>query len=499
MTDPLFHSVRRIRDLLLRRTLSARDLVRLSLERENQVSSLNAFLHVNTSGARYRAAVCDERLAQGTAGLLEGIPIAIKDNICVDGQPMTCGSRLLEGFFPSYDATAVVRLRQAGAVLVGKTNLDEFAMGSSNEYSAFGPCRNPWSVDCSPGGSSGGSAVAVATGVAPLALGSDTGGSVRLPAALTGVVGLRPTYGSVSRFGLTAHASSMDQIGPMGRHVRDVALLYHIIAGPDPRDATSDRDPTPPVLKGIEDGVQGLRIGVPLSAVQRADAEVAQAVDDMGATLERLGATLVPVAWPDLDACLAAYYVIADAEASSNLARFDGVRYGNTHAPVRGRDPRPYEPFRTAGFGREVKRRILLGTHVLSAGYRAGVYGAAATLRDRVRADLTEVFDRSDLVLTPVSPVSRVKLGERKDPLAMYALDTFTVPASLAGLPALSVPAAVGPSGLPISIQLMGPRRSEPLLFRAARALERERPWGERRPDISRIKRELAPGEGQGS
>jgi aspartyl-tRNA(Asn)/glutamyl-tRNA(Gln) amidotransferase subunit A len=417
----------------------------------------------------------DRRRRRGERlGRLAGVPIAVKDNLSVAGQTLTCGSRILRDYVAPFTATAVERCLAEGAVLVGKTNMDEFAMGSSCENSALGTTRNPWDPTRVPGGSSGGSAAAVASGGVPLALGSDTGGSVRQPAAFCGVVGLKPTYGRVSRSGLVAFASSLDQVGPVARNVRDAALALEVVAGPDPRDATSSGEPPPDCLQSLENGIPGLRIGClrELPAA-RLEPELSRVWEASLRRLERLGARLVEVSVPNLDAAIATYYVLANSEASANLARFDGVRYG---ARVRAGSLREmYAATRSAGFGSEVKRRIMLGTHVLSSGYYDAYYARARGVAAGLRRQLDEVFRLVDVIVTPTAPSAAFRLGEKvDDPLAMYLSDIFTTPANLAGLPAVAVPAGVDALGLPLSLQIMGRRFDEPTVLRAARAFELE-------------------------
>ncbi len=433
---------------------------------------LNVFLYVDESGARAAAQRVDEAIARGEeVGPLAGVPVALKDNLCQRGIPTTCSSRILEGWRPPYSATVVDRLLSAGAVPVGKTNLDEFAMGSSTETSAFGPTRNPLDPSRVPGGSSGGSAAAVAAGMTPLALGSDTGGSIRQPAALCGIVGLKPTYGLVSRYGLIAFASSLDQIGPLSRSVSDAALLLEVIAGHDARDSTSLPEPAPSLRDHLDDGVAGRRIGVVRELIDGADPEVVASVERAGEALRAAGAELVPLSIPELRLGLSAYYLIAPAEASSNLARFDGVRYG---LRVDAEDVAAMnEATRTAGFGAEVKRRIMLGTYALSAGYYDAYYGQAL----KVRTQMIEAFRRAylevDLLVGATTPTVAFPFGSKTaNPMSMYLSDVFTIPTNLAGEAAISVPFGVGEGGLPVGVQLLGPGRSEARLLAAARVLE---------------------------
>jgi aspartyl-tRNA(Asn)/glutamyl-tRNA(Gln) amidotransferase subunit A len=433
---------------------------------------LHAFNLVLADEARARADEVDRRVAAGEdPGPLAGVPVAVKDNLCTRGVPTTCSSRILDGWRPPYDATVVTRLREAGAVLVGKTNMDEFAMGSSTENSAFGPTRNPRDPSRVPGGSSGGSAAAVAAGFAAVALGSDTGGSIRQPAALCGVVGLKPTYGLVSRYGLVAFASSLDQIGPLGATVADAALALEVIAGHDPADSTSIPQP-PPALAGVlSDGVDGLRIGIVRELMGGIDADVAARVAAAAAALEAAGAKVDEASVPALGLGLSAYYLIATAEASSNLARYDGVRYG---LRVDGEDiTAMYGATRAAGFGAEVKRRIMLGTYALSAGYYDAYYGQAQRVRTLVIRDFEAAYASYDLLLTPTTPSTAFLLGAKTDnPLAMYLSDVCTIPSNLAGHPAVSVPYGTGDDGLPVGVQLLAPALGEATMLRAAAVLE---------------------------
>jgi aspartyl-tRNA(Asn)/glutamyl-tRNA(Gln) amidotransferase subunit A len=440
---------------------------------------LHAFNLVLEDEARAAARTVDARVAAGEdPGPLAGVPVALKDNLCTRGVPTTCSSRILDGWCPPYDATVVTRLREAGAIVIGKTNLDEFAMGSSTENSAFGPTRNPHDPSRVPGGSSGGSAAAVAAGFAALALGSDTGGSIRQPAALCGVVGLKPTYGRVSRYGLVAFASSLDQIGPFARAVADAALLYDVIAGPDPLDSTSVAEPLAPTSPLVGRGVEGLRIGLVremLDGDMAPAPDVAARVREAAAALEAAGAKLDEVSVPAAVYGLSAYYLIAPAEASSNLARFDGVRYGlRVDAPTTADMMRAT---RTAGFGAEVKRRIMLGTYALSSGYYDAYYGKAQRVRTLIVRDFEAAYRNVDLLLAPTAPSTAFELGAKTaDPLTMYLNDVYTIPSNLSGHPAVSVPFGRGDDGLPVGAQLLGPALSEGLLLQAAAVLEEAGP-----------------------
>jgi aspartyl-tRNA(Asn)/glutamyl-tRNA(Gln) amidotransferase subunit A len=453
---------------------SARDTVDEQLAAiEARDGELHAFNHVMADEARATADEVDRLVGAGDdPGPLAGVAVALKDNMCTRGVPTTCSSRILEHWRPPYDATIVHRLRAAGAVVVGKTNLDEFAMGSSTENSAFGPTRNPHDPSRVPGGSSGGSAAAVAAGFVPAAFGSDTGGSIRQPAALCGVVGVKPTYGRVSRYGLVAFASSLDQIGPFAATVEDAALLFEVVAGHDPMDSTSVPEPAPSVLAGLDAGVEGLRVGLTKEFVEGADADVLARVEEAARALEKAGAVLSDASVPSAVYGLSAYYLIAPAEASSNLARYDGVRYG---LRVEGDDVTAmYTATRAAGFGPEVKRRIMLGTYALSAGYYDAYYGQSQRVRTLIIRDFDAAYAEHDLLLGATSPTTAFALGAKTDnPLAMYLSDVFTIPSNLAGHPAISVPYGTGDDGLPVGVQVLAPALAEPLMFRAAAALER--------------------------
>ena len=462
------------------------EVTRAYLERiDRHDGTLRAYLAVGREQALAQAHAADERYRKGIPrGPLDGVPVALKDNLCTRDAPTTCGSRILDGFVPPYDATVVTRLREAGAVLLGKTNLDEFAMGSSTEHSAFGPTRNPWDPSRVPGGSSGGSAAAVAADLAAAALGSDTGGSVRQPAAFCGVVGLKPTYGRVSRSGLVAFASSLDQIGPLTKDVLDCALLLEVIAGSDPLDSTALAAPVPRYAAALTGDVHGLRLGVPAEYFGPGlDREVEGAVREAIGVLQKLGAVPREIALPTTDYGIAVYYLIAPAEASSNLARYDGVRYGR-------REPGAKDVIemvsrtRAAGFGPEVQRRIMLGTYALSAGYYEAYYGRAQKVRTLVRRDFEQAFSQVDLIVAPTTPNVAFRHGEKEDPLAMYLNDVFTVGANLAGLPAVSVRCGFTAAGLPIGLQFIGPPLEEARVLRAAHAYEQATAWLARRPPL---------------
>ena len=452
----------------------ARDVVEEHLARiAERDGELHAFLNVMGDEARATADAVDGVVASGgDPGPLAGVPIALKDNMCTRRVPTTCASRILEGWRPPYDATVVTRLRDAGAIVIGKTNLDEFAMGSSTENSAFGPTRNPHDRTRVPGGSSGGSAAAVAASLVPVGLGSDTGGSIRQPAALCGVVGVKPTYGAVSRYGLIAFASSLDQIGPLASSVGDAAAVLEVIGGHDPLDSTSIDAPAPRVTEGLNDGVEGLRVGIVRELMDGIDADVVARVEIAARALEKDGASVDEVSVPAAVHGLSAYYLIAPAEASSNLARYDGVRYG---LRVDGADiTEMYNETRAKGFGAEVKRRIMLGTYALSAGYYDAYYGQAQRVRTLIIRDFDAAYADHDLLLAPTAPTTAFALGAKTDdPLTMYLSDVCTIPSNLAGHPAISVPYGTGDDGLPVGAQLLAPALGEPVMFRAAAALER--------------------------
>lgn len=452
--------------------LSSVELTESLLRRIERLNPrLNAFLTVTGDLALLQARKADDRRAHGDAGMLTGVPVALKDVLSTQGIPTTCGSRILEDYVPQYTATAVRRLFDAGCVCLGKTNMDEFAMGSSNENSAFGPVRNPWDESRVPGGSSGGSAVAVAAGLAPFALGTDTGGSIRQPAALSGVVGLKPTYGRVSRYGLVAFASSLDQIGPLTRSVRDAAIVLEAIAGRDPLDSTSSDAQVDSYLAGLSGDIRGLRLGVPVEYFGHGlDPSVRTAAERALDLFRSRGASVEEVSLPRTDAALSTYYIIAPAEAMANLARFDGVRYGLS---CPGEDIwQLFGKTREAGFGAEVKRRILLGTYALSAGYHDEYYVKAQKVRTLVREDFAAVFERVDALVTPTTPTVAFPIGAKADnPLEMYLSDVYTVPVNIAGLPGISVPAGFS-GGLPIGLQIIGPALGERTVLRLADAFQ---------------------------
>jgi aspartyl-tRNA(Asn)/glutamyl-tRNA(Gln) amidotransferase subunit A len=454
--------------------VSAIDVLERHLEVIGQrESDIHAFNLVLADEARARAGEIDDAVAAGRdPGPLAGVPVALKDNMCTRGIPTTCSSKILDGWRPPYDATVVSKLREAGAVVIGKTNLDEFAMGSSTENSAFGPTRNPHDTTRVPGGSSGGSAAAVAAGFAAVSLGSDTGGSIRQPAALCGVVGVKPTYGAVSRYGLVAFASSLDQIGPFSHDVADAALVLEAISGHDPMDSTSIRQGPLEITRQLDMGVAGLRVGRITDLPEGASPDVAARLDEAFDALRDAGAEIVDVDVPAFGYGLTAYYLIAPAEASSNLARYDGVRFGHR---VEAPDTNAmYMATRTDGFGAEVKRRIMLGTYALSAGYYDAYYGRALKVRRRIASDFAAAYERADVLLTPASPTVAFHLGDKtSDPMSMYLCDTYTIPSNLTGDPAMSVPFGTGDDGLPVGIQILAPALQETRMFRTAAELER--------------------------
>lgn len=455
-------------------TISATQLLEEALKRASETEAqLHAYLTLDREGAAEAAAHADVDFADGIdRGPLQGIPVALKDNMATRGIETTAGSQILAGYLPPYDATVVRKLHDGGAVIVGKTNLDEFAMGSSTENSAFGPSYNPWDITRVPGGSSGGSAAAVAAGSAILAFGSDTGGSIRQPASLTGVVGMKPTYGSVSRFGLIAFASSLDQIGPLTTTVEDSALALSAVWGHDPLDATSYAGDYPDLTVGLGRGVEGLRIGVVKEL--RGDGYEPGVGEAVANTIEQLagsGATVVEVGMPSFDIALSAYYLIAPAEASANLARFDGIRYG--HRSSGDTTEAMMARSRAEGFGPEVTRRVLLGTYALSAGYYDAFYGQAQRVRSAIRSDFAAAYGEVDVLVSPTSPTVAFEAGERThDPLAMYLSDICTIPCNLSGDPAISVPIALDAQGLPIGFQVMAPALGEPMMYQVASAVE---------------------------
>jgi aspartyl-tRNA(Asn)/glutamyl-tRNA(Gln) amidotransferase subunit A len=486
MADPF--SARDVRDSVASGRASAVEICRAALDRiAASDQALGAFRAVAGERALKRAAELDARPDRAALPLL-GVPVALKDNLCTRGIATTAGSRILADYVPPYDATVVEKLEAAGAVIVGKTNCDEFAMGSSTENSAFGPTRNPWALDRTPGGSSGGSAAAVAARMVPLALGSDTGGSIRQPAALCGVVGFKPSYGRVSRYGLIAFASSLDQIGPFATTVEDAAIAMDVLAGHDPCDSTASLAPVPAFARTLAEAtgdLRGVRVGVPRALfTEGLDPDVLSAFDAALEVMRDRGAEIVEVALPYNAQAIPVYYIVATAEASSNLARYDGVRYG-FRAPDAHSLAEMYELTREGGFGREVKRRIILGTYVLSAGYYDAYYLKAQQVRTLIRRDYDAAFARVDVIAMPTSPTPAFPLGERtEDPVRMYLSDVFTVSANLAGLPAVSVPCGFSAGRLPIGLQFTGRAMDDSLVLRVADAFERATSWSNERPSM---------------
>ena len=476
-----------IRDQIAKGSLSSLDVTRAFVARTDSVEpKVRAFLSRTSEEAIARAQKLDERQARGEpTGKLHGVPLAVKDIISVKGTPCTCGSRILEDYVPPYDATAVERLLAEGAVLIGKCNMDEFAMGSSTENSAFHPTSNPWDLGRVPGGSSGGSAAAVAAREVPAALGTDTGGSVRQPAALCGVTGLKPTYGRVSRYGLVAFASSLDQIGPITRSVEDAALLLEATAGHDPLDATSAQEPTEDYVDQLKRDVSKLRVGIPRQLpVEGLDSDVSDCYRSAIATLEELGVETVDIDLPTSSHAVACYYLISTSEASSNLARYDGVRYGLRAANASSLQ-QMYRETREEGFGAEVKRRIMLGTYVLSAGYYDAYYLKAQRVRTLIARDFQQAFERVDAVALPTTPTPAFELGEKlEDPLQMYLSDVFTITANLVGIPGISIPAGFSRGGLPIGLQFLGKHFAETTILRLAHAFEQATGVAKKRPPL---------------
>jgi aspartyl-tRNA(Asn)/glutamyl-tRNA(Gln) amidotransferase subunit A len=478
-----------IRDDIAAGRTSAVEVCRAAVDRAQTITDrLNAFNLIDAERALARAADIDRRRAGGEAlGPLAGVPVALKDNMCVRGMRTTASSKILETFVAPYDATVVQRLESAGAVIIGKTNCDEFAMGSSNENSAFGPVRNPWATDRTPGGSSGGSAASIASQCVPLALGSDTGGSIRQPASFCGVSGLKPTYGRVSRYGLLAFASSLDQIGPFAQSAADCAAALSVLAGPDACDSTAAHEPVPDYSAALTGDIRGLRIGVPRRFVSEGvDEAVRRAFDEALATLRDQGATLVDIELPHARYAIPVYYLVATAEASSNLARYDGVKYGHRSPAAKDQGLKAmYSRTRDEGFGAEVKRRIMLGTYVLSAGYYDAFYLKAQQVRTLLRRDYEHAFEQVDVVTMPTSPTPPFRLGEKtSDPLEMYLADVFTVSVNLVGVPGISIPCGFSGS-LPIGFQLIGRMFDEATILRAADAYQRVTDWHTRVPEIA--------------
>ena len=474
-------------DLLKKKEISSRELTHDVLARIAAVEpSVDAYITITGELALARADMADKRIQAGDMGMLTGIPLAIKDLICTKGVRTTCASKILDDFIPPYDATVMEKLDQAGAVMTGKVNMDEFAMGSSTENSGIKLTKNPWNPERVPGGSSGGSAAAVAADMCLGSLGSDTGGSIRQPAAHCGVVGVKPTYGRVSRFGLVAFASSLDQIGPLAKDIRDAAILLSIISGYDPKDSTSVNRPVPDYLTNLSGNVKNLRIGIPKEyhATEGVSPDVTKAVQNAMAVYKDAGASLVDISLPHAPYAVAAYYLIAPAEASSNLSRYDGVKYGRRDTDA-GSLLDMYRDTRSKGFGPEVQRRILLGTYALSAGYYDAYYKKASQIRTLIKGDFTKAFEVCDVILSPVTPTPAFKIGENTDdPLTMYLSDIFTLSANLAGIPGLSVPCGFSGDGLPIGLQLMGNYFDEQTLLNAAYAFEQTTLFHTKRPEI---------------
>jgi aspartyl-tRNA(Asn)/glutamyl-tRNA(Gln) amidotransferase subunit A len=473
--------------LLKRKEISSVELTLAVLERIQAVEDrVDAFITVTEKEALKQAEKADAEIVKGRCSVLTGIPLAIKDVICTRGIPSTCGSKILENFVPPYDATVIGKLRKAGAVIAGKLNMDEFAMGSSTENSGFKPTHNPWDLARVPGGSSGGSAAAVAADMCLGALGSDTGGSIRQPASYCSTVGMKPTYGRVSRYGLVAFASSLDQIGPLSKNVSDCAIMLNAIAGYDSADSTSVPRDVPDYTAALQKGLKGIRVGIPreYSATEGMDPAVSGAVDNAVKVIEDMGAEKIEVSLPHTKYAVAVYYVIAPSEASSNLARYDGVKYG-----VRDKDQNEliqmYRRTRSRGFGSEVQRRIIIGTYCLSAGYYDAYYGKASQVRTLIMEDFRKAFEACDVVLCPVAPTPAFKIGEKvDDPLTMYLMDIFTISANLAGIPGMSIPCGFSKQGLPIGLQLMGKHFNEEMLFKVAYNFEQATDFHKKKPTL---------------
>jgi aspartyl-tRNA(Asn)/glutamyl-tRNA(Gln) amidotransferase subunit A len=478
MSDLIKKGAAELATLIASGEVSSREVTQAHLDQIERVDgAINAFLYVDAEGALAQAELADKARGNGSSSALNGVPLALKDVLTQKGIPTTCGSKILEGWRPPYDATVVTKLKNAGVVILGKTNMDEFAMGSSTENSAYGPTRNPWDVQRIPGGSGGGSAAALAAFEAPLAIGTDTGGSIRQPAAVTGTVGVKPTYGGVSRYGLVAFSSSLDQAGPCARTVLDTALLHQIIAGHDPKDATSINEPVPDVVAAAKSAdVKGMKIGV----VQELSGDgyekgVADRFAESLAILESLGAEIVEVSCPNFKFALGAYYLIAPSEASSNLARFDAMRYGLRVGDDGARSAEEVMSMtREVGFGSEVKRRIILGTYALSAGYYDAFYGSAQKVRTLITQDFSQAYQKVDVLVSPTTPTVAFKIGEKSDdPIAMYLNDVATIPVNLAGVASMSLPAGLS-EGLPVGFQIIAPAMKDDRLYRVGGALERE-------------------------
>lgn len=480
-------TISEIRAGLDSKKFSCVELTEACLAKANKLQSLNCFTEVTSEAATASAKEIDSLLAQGKSAPLLGVPIGIKDVICTKGVRTTAGSKILQNFIPPYDATVVKRLKTAGTVSIGKLNMDEFAMGSSNENSAFGPVGNPWNPEYVPGGSSGGSAAAVAARICPATLGTDTGGSIRQPAGFCGVVGLKPTYGRVSRYGVIAYASSLDQVGAFAHNVRDCALVTQAICGVDPNDATSVNQPVPSFDKALGRDIKGLRIGIPKEYfVSGLAPDVHDSLNKAISTLEGLGAIPVEISLPHTDVAVAVYYILAPAEASSNLARFDGIRYGHRASGKLDLNSL-YCKSRSEGFGREVQRRILVGSYVLSSGYFDAYYVKAQKVRSLIAQDFKDAFaQKCDLIVAPTAPTAPFKIGEKvSDPLQMYLNDIFTIPVNLAGLPGMSLPCGFSKEGLPVGLQLIGRPFDEETLFQVGHAYESATEWHTKRPALA--------------
>ena len=478
-------TIHELHEKLKNKEISAKELTESVFKRLSETEEkIKAYLTITKDEAQKETEEADKNIKSGNASPLTGIPLAIKDNICTDGIKTTCASRILESFIPPYDAAVITKLKKSGYILVGKTNMDEFAMGSSTENSAFGATRNPYDLDRVPGGSSGGSAAAVAADECIAALGSDTGGSIRQPAALCGIVGMKPTYGRVSRYGLVAFASSLDQIGPLTKDVADCAVMMNAISGHDPCDSTSANIPLPDFTKSLVKDVKGLKIGIPEEYfIEGIDKDVDKAVRDAIKLLEGLGAESVKIKLPNTGYAIATYYILATSEASSNLARYDGVKYG---LRAEGKDLIDmYMETRAKGFGSEVKRRIMLGTYALSAGYYEAYYKKAQQVRTLIKMDFDEAFKKADVIITPTTPTAAFKIGEKtQDPLQMYLSDIFTISVNLAGVPGASIPCGFTKDELPIGLQIIGRPFDEETIIKTAYTFEQSTDWHKRKPNL---------------
>ncbi|MBW1679100.1 MAG: Asp-tRNA(Asn)/Glu-tRNA(Gln) amidotransferase subunit GatA [Deltaproteobacteria bacterium] len=479
-------TIHEVHERLKNKEFSAHELTKSLLERIEKVESkVNAYITLTPEKALQDAREADKMIARGEITPFTGVPLAIKDVLCTKGITTTCASKILENFIPIYDATVIKKLKKAGAVILGKTNMDEFAMGSSTENSHFGPTRNPWDLTTIPGGSSGGSAAAVAADECIASLGTDTGGSIRQPAACCGIVGLKPTYGRISRFGLIAFGSSLDQVGPLTKDVHDAALMMNVLAGHDPGDSTSVDIEVPDYTGFLKGKLPGIKIGVPKEYfIKGIDSETEMAVREAIKVMEGLGAKTVEISLPHTEYALPVYYLIAPAEASSNLARYDGVKYGYRSANDENLLTM-YKKTRSEGFGPEVKRRIMLGTYALSAGYYDEYYGKASQIRTLIRMDFEKAFQKCDIIVTPTSPAPAFKIGEKvDDPLRMYLSDIFTIPANLAGIAAISVPCGFNHKGLPIGLQIISGPFAEEKIFQVAYAYEQNSDWHLKKPSL---------------